>query len=51
MATPSVQPWDNEGIWAHWVLMFTDKGEVIFQKHSRRGVEVTFATCTYALQP
>lgn len=41
--------WDEEGIWAHWVMMFGEKGKVIFQKHSRRGVEVTIATCTPAL--
>lgn len=41
--------WDNEGIWAHWTMAFGDNGQVIFEKHSRQGVEVAILNCEYAL--
>jgi len=41
--------WDEEGIWAHWTMAFGDKGAVIFEKHSRQGVEVAVLSCEYAL--
>jgi hypothetical protein len=41
--------WDEEGIWAHWTMAFGDNGAVIFEKHSRQGVEVAVLNCEYAL--
>lgn len=41
--------WDNEGIWAHWTVAFADNGQVIFEKHSRQGVEVAVLNCEYAI--
>jgi hypothetical protein len=43
--------WDNDGIWAHWIMAFADNGQVIFEKHSRQGVEVAVLDCEYALGP
>jgi hypothetical protein len=41
--------WDEEGIWAHWTVAFADKGQVVFEKHSRQGVEAAVLECEYAI--
>ncbi|WP_439395413.1 hypothetical protein ACRQ5Q_40685 [Bradyrhizobium sp. PMVTL-01] len=41
--------WDEEGIWAHWTVGFLNEGQVVFEKHSRQGVEVAVLKCEYAL--
>jgi hypothetical protein len=43
--------WDDEGIWAHWLLLFGDNGHVFMEQHSRQGVQLVFLNCEYALGP
>lgn len=40
--------WDLDGLWEHWTMTFEDNGVVVFEKHSRRGVEIATLSCEYA---